>query len=113
MSKLNKDIGNKESYEANLESQRINESVMINFKSLLESYETMWTEKREELVLLQEMVQNTIDTVLISDEVSNMIGETLTLIENLNSVQIGEILPFDNTGLEKQFEELSLELSKK
>lgn len=113
MSKLNKDSGNKESYEANLESQRINESVMINFKSLLESYETMWTEKREELVLLQEMVQNTIDTVLISDEVSNMIGETLTLIENLNSVQIGEILPFDNTGLEKQFEELSLELSKK
>lgn len=109
--KIEKDDKNRENYEANLSNQKINESVMLEFKSLLGLYENLWGEKRIELVNLQEMVQNTIDTVAISDEVSDMIGETLTLIENLNAVQIGEILPFDNSGLERQFEELSLALS--
>ena len=99
-------------YEANLEGQRIQESVMTDFKSLLADYQKSWESKRKELVEIRDMVQNTIDTVAISDEVSTMIGESLSMINSLNSVQIGEILPFDNTGLERQFEELSLTLSK-
>ena len=111
--KILTDSNNKKSYEANLSSQKISESVMTDFKALLKAYEDSWKEKRLELVRLRDMVQNTIDTVSISDEVSTMIGETQTMINTLNSVQIGEILPFDNSGLEKQFEELSLSLSEK
>ena len=99
------------SYASNLKSQEVNREVMNNFMNLLNSYKNLWTRKYWELKSVEEFVVNTINTANISNEVSTMLGETKTMIESLESIDLGEILAFDNSGLETQFQNLSSMLS--
>lgn len=99
------------SYASNLKSQEVNREVMNNFMNLLNSYKDLWTRKYWELKSVEEFVVNTINTANISNEVSTMLGETKTMIESLESIDLGEILAFDNSGLETQFQNLSSMLS--
>ena len=98
-------------YKANLKSQELNKTVMNNFMSILDSYKDIWTEKYQELSILEDMVVNTINTANVSKEVSTLLGDSLNIINSLDSVDLGEILVFDNSGLETQFQELSSKLS--
>ena len=98
-------------YSANLKSQEINRDVMNNFMTILNSYKDVWTQKYQELSVVDEMITNTINTANISSEVSALLGETLEMIDSLDSIALGEILVFDNSGLETQFQELSSKLS--
>ncbi len=99
-------------YEKNLNSQKLTLKVIKLYKEhLLKSIENVKVAQDISIKNL-ELAENTLKTVLISADLYDTISESRGLFNRVISIQIPNITPFENIQIQKEFKNLTLELSR-
>ena len=99
-------------YKKNLEAQNLTLRVVTLYKNaLLKSIESV---KKAQLISIENLkvADNTLKTVLLSSDLYSVISESKAMFNRVISIQMPEIVPFENLKIKQEFKKMTTRLLK-
>lgn len=100
----------KKIYKGNLKSQRYTNKVIGVYKKILVTDLTKLKKGLSKINKNYKVALNTLDTVSISSDLASLMSDNKNLFKEIMSLQIPELIPFENLQMQKEFEALSIKI---
>jgi hypothetical protein len=97
----------KKIYTGNLKSQQYTKKVIDLYRSILETDLIKIQEGLNKINKNYQVALNTYSTVSISSDLAALMSENQDLFKEIMSLQVPELIPFENLQMQKEFESLS------
>jgi len=108
---LASDKTRKRIYTGNLKSQQYTKKVINLYRSILESDLRKIKKGLNKIRKNYQVALNTFSTVSISSDLASLMSENQDLYKEIMSLQVPELIPFENLQMQKEFESLSNKIS--
>ncbi len=100
----------KKVYKKNLEAQELTMEVALLYMGQLEDQREKVVVAKTKMVENLELAKNTYDTVEISAELLNLMNSNKESFDVIMSLQVPEIVPFENLEMKEEFQRLSMKM---
>ena len=97
-------------YKGNLRSQQYTNKVIGVYKKILITDLTKLKKGLARINKNYKVALNTLDTVSISSDLTTLMSENKNLFKEIVSLQLPELIPFENLQMQKEFEALSIKM---
>lgn len=101
----------KKIYKGNIESQRYTKKVILVYRDILVRDLKKLKSGLKKINRNYKVALNTLETVNISSDLVSLMSENQKMFQEVMSMQIPELIPFENLQMKREFESLSAKIS--